>query len=124
MTGLFLIGSTDLTPWEDTTKHAVNREDIFVSWTDGNWVEHREIMRTRVAGTVVLGFKREADFTMFMGLLTSERNANGYYPITVWCSNTNTTETVDVFFDVNGDTTWDVTCPRKYHEITIAFSGR
>ena len=124
MTGLFLIGSTDLTPWEDTARHAVNRDDVFTEWVDGNWVNHREIVRTRIAGTVVLSFSREADFTMFMNLLTSAKNVNGYYPITVWCSNTNTAETIDAFFDVNGDTKWDITCPRKHHEVTIAITGR
>ena len=124
MTGLFLIGSTDLTPWEDTTRHVVNREDIFASWTDGNWIDHREIVRTRVTGTVVLRFSKEADFASFMSLMTSARDANGYYSVTVWCSNTNSVEMVNVFLDIAGETKWDVTCPRKFHEITVTITGR
>ena len=124
MTGLFLIGSTDLTPWENTTRHVVNREDIFASWTDGNWIDHREIVRTRVTGTVVLRFSKEADFASFMSLMTSARDANGYYSVTVWCSNTNSVEMVNVFLDIAGETKWDVTCPRKFHEITVTITGR
>lgn len=123
MTNLFKISTTDLTKWEDTEQHKVNRDDVFTTWTDGNWVDHREIVRTRISGTVVLGFKRETEFAAFMTLLTTARNANGYYPITVWCSNTNTSETINAFLDLEGDTVWDVTAPIKYHQITVQITG-
>lgn len=124
MTNLFTISSTDLTKWEDTTKHKVNRDDVYTTWTDGNWIDHREIVRTRVTGTVVLRFSKEADFASFMSLMTSARDANGYYSVTVWCSNTNSVEMVNVFLDIAGETKWDVTCPRKFHEITVTITGR
>lgn len=124
MTDLFKINSTDLTQYEDTTKHAVNRTDVFEEWVDGNWALHRVISRTRVSGTVVLDFSRETDFSSFMTLLSTARNANGYYPITVWCSNTNTSETLNAFLDVAGDTKWDVTAPIKHHSVTITITGR
>lgn len=123
MTNLFKISTTDLTGWEKTPQHKVNREDVYTTWTDGNWTEHREIVRTKISGSVELGFKREADFTAFMSLLSTARDANGYYPITVWCSNTNTSETINAFLDVEGDTVWDVTAPIKYHKITVTITG-
>lgn len=123
MTNLFKISTTDLTAWEKTAEHNVNRQDIYTTWTDGNWAEHREIVRTKVSGTVKLGFKRESEFSAFISLLSSARNANGYYPITVWCSNTNTSETINAFLDISGDTKWDVTAPIKYHEITVTITG-
>ena len=123
-TNLFTIGSTDLTKYEITADHAVNREDVYEEWTDGNWITHRVIARTRVSGTVKLSFARETDFSNFMSLMTSERDANGYYPITVWCSNTNTSESLNAFLDIAGDTKWDVTAPIKHHTITVAISQR
>lgn len=124
MTNLFKISTTDLTPWEDTTRHQVNRADVFDEWTDGNWITHRVISRTRISGTVVLSFSREADFTAFMTLMSTARDLNGYYPITVWCSNTNSTESINAFLDISGDTKWDVTAPIKHHDITIAITQR
>lgn len=124
MTDLFKISTTDLTKWEDTEKHDVNRTDVYTTWTDGNWNEHREIVRTRVSGTVTLGFSKEADFTAFMTLFSTARDANGYYPVTVWCSNTNTTETINAFLDIDGETVWDLSTPRKYHRITVNIHGR
>lgn len=124
MTNLFKISSTDLTKWEVTDKHSVNRDDVYEEWTDGNWITHRVIARTRISGTVVLSFSRETDFSNFMTLLSTARNVNGYYPISVWCSNTNSLETINAFLDVSGDTKWDVTAPIKHHDITIAISQR
>lgn len=123
MTNLFKIGSTDLTKWEDTTQHKVNREDVYTSWIDGNWTEHREIVRTKVTGSVTLGFERETDFSSFMSVLSSSRNVNGYYAITVWCNNTNSSVPINAFLDIEGDTIWDVTAPIKYHKIVVNITG-
>lgn len=123
-TSLFTVSTTDLTAWEDTNKHAVNKADIYQEWTDGNWISHRVIARTRVTGTVVLSFSRESDFTAFMTLMSSAKNADGYYAVTVWCNNSNTTETINAFLDFSGDTKWDVTAPIKHHDITVAITQR
>lgn len=123
-TNLFKIDSTDLTAWEDTNKHEVNKADIYEEWTDGNWITHRVIARTRVTGTVALSFSRESDFTAFMTLMSTAKNASGYYAVTVWCNNTNTTEAINAFLDFSGDTTWDVTAPIKHHDITVAITQR
>lgn len=124
MTNLFVINTTDLTKWEDTTQHDVNRQDVWKEWTDANWTTHRVIARTRITGSVVLNFARETDWTNFLTLLSSARNAAGYYPVTVWCSNTGTSETINAFLDVSGETQWDVTAPIKHHTVTIAITGR
>lgn len=123
-TSLFTIGTTDLTQYENKEEHEVNRTDVWEEWTDGNWITHRVISRTRVSGTVELSFSRETDFANFISLLTSERNANGYYSVTVWCSNTNTTETINAFLDVSGDTKWDVTAPIKHNTVVVTITQR
>lgn len=123
-TNLFTIGTTDLTKFEDKESHDVNRTDIFEAWTDGNWNEHRVIARTKVSGTVVLSFSRLSDYSAFLALMTSERNPNGYYPIKVWCSNTNTTESLNAFLDIVGETKWDVTAPIKHNTVTVQITGR
>lgn len=123
-TSLFTVSSTDLTAWEDTDKHAVNKADIYEEWTDGNWISHRVIARTRVTGTVALSFSRESDFTAFMTLMSTAKSADGYYAVTVWCNNSNTTETINAFLDFSGDTKWDVTAPIKHHDITVSITQR
>lgn len=124
LTNLFTIGSTDLTKFEKTEEHQVNRADVFETWTDANWTDHRVIARTRVAGTVTLSFWKASDYADFMTLLTTQRDAEGYYPITVWCSNTNTTESINAFLDIVGSSAFDVTCPRTHNTVTITITGR
>lgn len=124
LSNLFVIGSTDLTSWEQTENHNVNREDVYEEWVDGNWISHRVIARTRVSGTVILSFARATDFASFMTLMSTARDANGYYPVTVWCSNTNSTETINAFLDIDGATKWDVTAPIKHNTITVTITQR
>lgn len=124
LTNLFKINATDLTAYEDTSKHNVNKADVFDNWTDGNWIDHRTISRTRITGTVVLNFPRTANYTSFLTLMSTERNSDGYYPITVYCSNTGTTETINAFLDFVGDTKWDVTAPIVHQSVTIQITQR
>ena len=121
---LFKIGSTDLTKYEDAEKHDVNRSDVYETWTDGNWIEHRVIARTKITGKVVLKFERLSDFQTVTSLLSSQRNADGYYSISVFCSNTGTLETINAFLDYAGETKWDVTVPLKWQSLTINITGR
>ena len=124
MTNLFKIDTTDLTPWEKTSEHEANKTEVWEEWTDGNLVTHRVVSRTRVTGKVILNFSRLTDYTAFLTLLSTKRNVNGYYPVSVYCSNTDTLETVTAFLDVSGDTKFDVTAPIKHYSVTISITER
>lgn len=120
----FKINNTDLTKWEDRREHKVNQEDIFETWTDGNWIEHRVLTRTRVSGSLKLNFSRETDYTSFLALLSSERTADGYYPVTIWCNNTGGTVSINAFLTYTGVVNWDVTAPIKHQSVTVTVAQR
>lgn len=124
MTNLFKIDTTDLTPWEKTSEHDANKTEVWEEWTDGNLVTHRVVSRTRVTGKVILNFSRLTDYTAFLTLLSTKRTVNGYYPVSIYCSNTDTLETVNAFMDVSGDTQFDVTAPIKHYSVTISITER
>lgn len=124
MTNLFKIDTTDLTPWEKTSEHDANKTEVWEEWTDGNLVTHRVVSRTRVTGKVILNFSRLTDYTAFLTLLSTKRTVNGYYPVSIYCSNTDTLETVNAFLDVSGDTQFDVTAPIKHYSVTISITER
>ena len=124
MTNLFKIDTTDLTPWEKTSEHEANKTEVWEEWTDGNLVTHRVVSRTRVTGKVILNFSRLTDYTAFLTLLSTKRTVNGYYPVSIYCSNTDTLETVNAFLDVSGDTQFDVTAPIKHYSVTISITER
>lgn len=120
----FQVGSTDLTPYVDVQNFDVNSEDVFETWTDGNYVEHREITRSRIIGKIKLGFKDLTDFNNFKSLMSSNRNANGYYPIKVYVNNLNSTETINAFVDAAGAAKWDIVNGKQWLVITLDVRGR
>lgn len=123
MATLFMINTNDLSKYVDPEEYEVNRFDVYEEWTDGNLIDHRVITRTRITGRIYLKLK-DADFTTVKGLLASERNANGYYPISIYCSNTGTLESINAFLDYEAEDKWDVTAPLHFHGLTIEITQR
>lgn len=120
----FKIGSTDLSQYADIQNYNINEVDVFQSWTDGNWIDHRDMVRTRITGTVLLGFKTAASWSAFQTLLSSQRNAAGYYPVTLYVNNTGTTETIDAFLDMTNATKWDLVNDRFWRVQTVTVTER
>lgn len=120
----FSINTTDLTAFVDIQNYDMQREDVYTSWTDGNWTDHRVIARTRIRGKVKLGFASATDFASFMTLLGTAKNANGYYPVTAYVNNTGTTETFNAFIDVSDSDKWDTVNGRQWQAATLTVTGR
>ena len=123
----FQIGSSstgDLSDFADIQNYDVNQVEIYQDWTDGNWIDHREIVRTRIQGTVTLGFKKTSDWNAFISLLNATRDAAGYFPVTVWVNNTATNESIDAFLDMIGSGKWDLVNDRFWRVITITVTQR
>ena len=120
----FKIGSTDLSQYADIQNYNINEADVFQSWTDGNWIDHRDMVRTRITGTVLLGFKTAASWSAFQTILASQRNAAGYYPVTLYVNNTGTTETIDAFLDMTNATKWDLVNDRFWRVQTVKVTER
>lgn len=121
---LIQIGSTDLTAYADIQNFNINREDVYESWTDGNWIDHREIVRTRIRGAFQLGFRTSASWTAFLALMSSEQNAAGFFPVTVYVQNTGSTETIDAFLDITGSAKWDWVNERFWRTISVTLTER
>lgn len=123
----FKIGSSssgDLSAFADIQNYGVNKVDVYQEWTDGNWIDHRDIVRTRIQGTVKLGFKSATDWNAFVSLLNATRDEAGYFPVTVWVNNTATSETIDAFLDLAGSGKWDLTNNKFWRVITISVKQR
>lgn len=123
----FKIGSSstgDLSAFADIQNYDVNKVDVFQEWTDGNWINHRDIVRTRIQGTVTLGFKTVTDWNAFVSLLNANRDEAGYFAVTVWVNNTATSETINAFLDLVGSGKWDLVNNRFWRVITISVTQR
>lgn len=120
----FKIGNTDLTQYVDIQNYDINEESVFEEWQDGNWVTHRVSIRTRKSGTVVLGFKTVSDFNTFVSLLSSQRNADGYYSVTAYINNTGATATFNAFVDTQNAAKWDLLNNRQWLVQTLTVFER
>lgn len=116
----FKIGAMDLTAFEDIQNHNVNQTDVFQSWEDGNWTERRSFARTRIEGTVTLGFASAGDFRSFLGLLNLERQADGTHSISVYVHNLGETVETRAFLDLEGAAKWDRTNERQWQTVSIS----
>lgn len=120
----FRIADTDLTAFADIQNYNVNEEDVYQSWTDGNWIEHRNVVRRRVSGELKLGFANAAAFEAFTELLISARQPGGWYPITVYINNTGALRDLEAFLEVKGSGKWDLVNGRQWLVQTISISQR
>lgn len=76
MNTLVIVNNTDITPYIDWASYALASQDIFQSWTDGNFVEHRIYSRARISGSfrVWLCGKNGMDVDAFMELWNAATN--------------------------------------------------
>lgn len=121
---LLKIGLTDITAYLDKQNFQMNKVDVGEAWTDGNGVDHRNVVRTRTSGKAVAGFSKAADFAGFCSLLSDEKETDGYYSVTAYINNTGTTETFEAFIDVTTSTKWDWVNSRQWHTVTLQIVER
>lgn len=115
MAKVFLkISDLDLTPFVDIQNHAVNQTDVYQSWTDGNWIERRERVRTRIEGETTVGFSSFADFEAFARQLSAARQSGGYYAVTVYVNNTGEEAQISAFITAEGESKWDLLNSRQW----------
>ena len=111
----FKIGTTDLTSGVDVQSYAVNKEDVYEEWTDGNGAIRRAIYGQRRSGKFSLGFSTAAAFSAWTTLLSTAKTAAGYYAVTAYINNTGSTDTFNAFLDVsNPEDKWDLAHGRHW----------
>lgn len=121
---LFQIGNTDLTDYVDIQNYDVQKEPIYEEWTDGNYVNHRNIVRTRIKGTVKVGFRNSTDVASFLSVLSSNVQAGGYYPASVFTNDDNTLNTANIFISDVAEIKRDLVNGRVWHEYTLEIEER
>jgi len=118
------IGGTDVSDFLDIQNYEMNAEDVYNTWTDGNWIDHRVIVRQRITGKVKAGFKRAADFAAFTALLESAKQTNGYYSISAYVNNTGAVAAFEAFIDTTDADKWDLVNGRQWQVQTLTIRGR
>lgn len=114
----------DMTGYADIQNLALNREDVFQSWTDGNWTDHRDVVRTRIRGTVTLGFRSETTYHSFLSGLAGAKLADGTVRLQAYVNNVQTVCSFYAFVDTAGAGRWDLVNARQWQTLTLNISER
>ena len=120
----FEVGATDFSSAVDRQSYAVNLVNVEESWTDAAWTEHRRVVRTRIQGTLTLGYASAADFAAAVSAIASALSSTGYASCTLLCNNDGTTHTGDCYLTILGTGQWDVTNSRQWQTLTVEVSER
>lgn len=121
---LFKIGNTDLTGYVDIQNYDVQKEPVYEEWTDGNYIKHRNIVRTRIKGKIKVGFRSSAEVSAFLSVLTNNVQAGGYYPASVFSNDDNTLNTANIFISDDAEIKRDLTNNRVWHAYTLEIEER
>lgn len=97
---LFKVGDTDYTNNIVMDSYDVQKNDMYVEWTDADWHDHQPMVRTRVEGSFTMKFRTLASYEAFVADLASKKETGRYYVgCRLWCNNTLTLETVGIYID-------------------------
>lgn len=114
----------DMTGKMDIQGYGLNRADVYQTWTDGNWLDHRDVVRTRISGAVKLGFSSEADYRSFLENLAAAATADGSVHVKAYVNNVRTVCDFYAFIDTAGAGKWDLTNSRQWQAVTLTVSER
>ena len=114
----------DMTGSMDQQNYGLNRSEVYQSWTDGNWKDHRDVVRTRVSGAVKLGFSSESDYTAFLTSFAAAALADGTVKIKAYVNNVQTVCEFYAFTDMEGAGKWNLTSGRQWQTLTIKVSEK
>lgn len=84
----FVLGGTDYTNNIINDTYDVNDNDVEETWIDGNYVEHFEVVRTRLEGRFTLRFRSLASYEAFVTDYASKKQVDGLCSCKLWSNKT------------------------------------
>lgn len=121
---LLKIGYLDLTPYMDIQGYNMEKQPVYESWTDGNYIDHRNVVRYRHKGKAQIGFSSEVDFAAFQNALTAALRSGSYHPVQAYCTQTGDTDSFDAYIDITSGAKWDWKNSRQWHALTLTITER
>lgn len=95
-----IINNVDYTDYIVSDSYNINASDIYESWQDGNMVEHRIIVTTKVKGSFKLACSEEgltvSDFLTALNGVT----VNGVATIGLFVTNKSAFEAIECYYEV------------------------
>lgn len=114
----------DLINYVNEQDYTINQVEEFQTWTDANWIDYRDFVRTRIEGTVTLGFSNEATYQSVLAALRSAVRANGTIKLYAYVNNMQTSQAFFAFVDIVGAGKWDRHNSRQWQTLTLSVRER
>ena len=95
-----IIGTTNITDHIVADSYQMDSEDLYESWRDGNYVEHRIITASKVRGSFeVACCDSKYSFSDFMDAINAADN-NGVLTCSVFVTNKNEMKAISAYYEI------------------------
>lgn len=97
-----IVNETDITNYIVEGSYAMDQDDTYVSWEDGNMKEHRIVVAKKIAGKFRVVCSNRANSIALNDFLTLWNSAveNDVVTIGVYVLDTGTFEAVEAYYDI------------------------
>lgn len=100
---LVSINGVDLTPYISPKSYKMNAEDIYESWEDGNYREHRLVTRERIKGSFEIALYGQDGMTTQNFLDTWNGGVDNHVAtLLVFVQNKNKNEAIEAYYKFSG----------------------
>lgn len=96
---MFKIGNTDYSNRVLSGSYQVQNMELYVSWIDGNYVEHRHKTREQMQGTFDVFFKNIEEYKAFCNNITANKKTDMSIRCLLFDNASNTTKSCDCFIE-------------------------
>lgn len=96
---MFKIGEVDYSQRVIAGTYQVQNVDLYVAWTDGNYVEHRHKTREQMQGTFDMYFLNIEEYKAFAANVNACKKADLSVPCVVFDNMTDAEKTCDCFIE-------------------------
>ena len=93
-----IIGTSDITDYIVDGSYSMDSNAVFESWKDGNYVEHRIIVASKVKGSFNVACSNETLSLSDLYDLFDNAANNGVITATVYVTNTGATEAISAYY--------------------------
>lgn len=122
---LLVVNDVDMTPYINEKSYKVNSKPQYESWQDGNFVEHRVIVRNRVEGSfeiAVYGYQG-MDYQTFLDNWNAAVD-NGVVTIGIYVMDQNKVKAIQAYYDFTGERHYEKLDGTFFDIVTVNITER